>query len=431
MAERLHTAAAETAASGATMRRVMAARGMRAFGDGYVAILLPVHLGRLGYSATEVGLIASSTLLGSALLTLVFGAAGHRMHIRQGLLAAALLMAGTGLGFGVLQDFWPLLLLAFVGTINPSGGDVSVFLPMEHTVIAQSVEDRARTGAFARYSFVGSVGAALGALAISALDGLEALFPGVDVGGALFLLYGGIGLATLLLYAGLPDVRSNGAQTPAALGPSRGRVYGLAALFSVDAFGGGFIVNSLLALWLFECFGLSVVTTGAIFFATGICASLSYFAATRLAARFGLVNTMVFTHLPSSILLILAAFAPTLPVAVALLMLRSLLSQMDVPTRSSYVMAVVEPAERPAAASVTAVPRSLAASLSPALAGWMLAASPFGWPLICAGVLKIGYDLALLRRFQAVRPPEEAASDGGPASELRGRTGPPTAPPSQ
>jgi MFS family permease len=411
-------AGAAVAARSGPIGRVLAARGLRAFGDGYVAILLPVHLGRLGYSATEVGLIASSTLLGSALMTLAFGGAGHRMHIRQGLLAAALLMAGTGLGFGVLQNFWPLLLVAFVGTINPSGGDVSVFLPMEHTVIAQSVEDRARTDAFARYSFVGSIGAALGALAISALDWLEAVLSDVDVGGILFLLYGGIGLATLLLYVGLPDVRSDGAQTPAALGPSRGRVYGLAALFSIDAFGGGFIVNSLLALWLFERFGLSVATTGAIFFATGICASLSYFAATRLAARFGLVNTMVFTHLPSSIFLILAAFAPTLSVAVALLVLRSLLSQMDVPTRSSYVMAVVEPAERPAAASVTAVPRSLAASLSPALAGWMLAASPFGWPLVCAGVLKIGYDLALLRRFQAVRPPEEAASDGSPVSEV-------------
>jgi MFS family permease len=396
----------------------MAARGLRAFGDGYVAILLPVHLGRLGYSATEVGLIASSTLLGSALLTLLFGAVGHRMHIRQGLLAAALLMAGTGLGFGILEEFWPLLLVAFVGTINPSGGDVSVFLPMEHTAIAQSVEDRARTDAFARYSFVGSIGAALGALAIGALDWLEALLTGIDVGGALFLLYGGIGLATLLLYAGLPKVRSTEAPAQVALGPSRRRVYGLAALFSVDAFGGGFIVNSLLALWLFERFGLSVATTGLIFFATGVCSSLSYFAAVRLAARFGLVNTMVFTHLPSSVFLVLAAFAPTLPFAVVLLVLRSLLSQMDVPTRSSYVMSVVEPAERPAAASVTAVPRSLAASLSPALAGWMLSASSFGWPLICAGALKIAYDLALLRQFQDIRPPEEAESDGSRASKV-------------
>jgi len=399
------------------MSRVLAARGLRAFGDGYVAILLPIHLGRLGYGPAEVGLIATSTLLGSALLTLAFGAIAHRLRLRQGLLAAALLMAGTGLGFGVLQEFWPLLLVAFVGTINPSGGDVSVFLPLEHTVIAQSVPDQERTDAFARYSFVASIGAALGALAIGALDWIEAALTGIDVGGTLFLVYGGIGLTTLLLYAGLPEMRSAEASAPAALGPSRRRVYGLATLFSVDALGGGFIVNSLLALWLFERFGLSVATTGLIFFATGVCSSLSYFAAARLAMRFGLVNTMVFTHLPSSVFLVLAAFAPTLSLAVVLLVLRSLLSQMDVPTRSSYVMAVVEPAERPTAASVTAVPRSLATSLSPALAGWMLAASPFGWPLVCAGALKIAYDLALLHSFRSIRPPEEAELDGSPASK--------------
>jgi MFS family permease len=222
-----------------------------------------------------------------------------------------------------------------------------------------------------------------------------------------FLLYGAIGLATFLLYAGLPEVEATSPQASPPLGPSRRRVYGLAALFAVDAFGGGFVVNALLALWLFERFDLSPATAGTIFFATGLCAALSYFIAARLAARFGLVNTMVFTHLPSSILLILAAFAPTLPLAVVCLVLRSLLSEMDVPTRSSYVMAVVEPAERPAAASVTAVPRSLAAALSPALAGWVLTASPFGWPLVCAGMLKIAYDLALLRLFRAVRPPEE------------------------
>lgn len=393
-------------AAGGMLGRVLTARGLRAFGDGYVAILLPVHLGRLGHGPTDIGLIVTSTLLGSALLTLAFGTVAHRLRLRAGLLAAALLMAATGLGFGTIQDFWPLLIIAFVGTINPTGGDVSVFLPMEHSVIAYSVADAERTDAFARYSFIGSAGAALGALAIGAFDGLQAQLPGIDVASALFLLYGGIGLATLILYAGLPALRT-GEAPPAALGPSRRRIYGLAALFSVDAFGGGFIVNALLALWLFERFGLSIATTGAIFFATGVCSALSYFAAARLAARFGLVNTMVFTHLPSSVFLILAAFAPTLSLAVALLVLRSLLSQMDVPTRSSYVMAVVEPAERPAAASVTAVPRSLAASLSPALAGWMLATSPFGWPLICAGLLKIAYDLALLRQFGAVRPPEE------------------------
>jgi predicted MFS family arabinose efflux permease len=227
----------------------------------------------------------------------------------------------------------------------------------------------------------------------------------------LFLLYGGIGLASLLLYARIPQTSAPDPERNAGLGPSRQRVYGLAALFAVDAFGGGFIVNSLLALWLFSRFNLPVATAGTIFFATGLCASLSYLVAARLATRIGLINTMVFTHLPSSIFLILAALAPSLPLTVALLVLRSLLSQMDVPTRSSYVMAVVEKAERPAAASFTAVPRSLASAVSPTLAGWMLGLSAFGWPLICAGALKIGYDLALLYLFRAIHPPEEVSEN--------------------
>ena len=387
--------------------RIILGRGLRAFGDGMIAILLPIYLGQLGYSPSGVGVIATSTLLGSALLVLGLGFSAHRVRLRRGLLAAALLMAGTGLGFAFVQAFWPLLLVAFAGTLNPSGGDVSVFLPLEHTLIAQLVPDNERTSAYARYSFIGSIGAAFGSLAVGGLDWMDTVLPPGMPARILFLLYGAIGLATLLLYAKLPDMEAANAQPVTALGPSRRRVYGLAALFAVDAFGGGFIVNSLLALWLFERFGLSVAMAGAIFFATGICSSFSYFVAARLAARFGLVNTMVFTHLPSSIFLILAALAPTLLLAVTLLVLRSLLSQMDVPTRSSYVMAVVEPAERPAAASVTAVPRSLASALSPALAGWALTVSSFGWPLVVAGVFKIAYDLALLQRFRAIRPPEE------------------------
>jgi MFS family permease len=388
--------------------RIMVGRGLRAFGDGMIAILLPIYLGQLGYSPIGIGVIATTTLLGSALLVLVLGFAAHRVRLRRGLLGAALLMSATGLGFASVQGFWPLLLVAFVGTLNPSGGDVSIFLPLEHTFVAQLVPDHDRTSVYARYSFIGSVGGALGALAVGGLDWLDAVLPPGTAARILFLLYGAIGLATLLLYKGLPDTEAASSQSAVGLGPSRRRVYGLAGLFAVDAFGGGFIVNSLLALWLFERFGLSIAMAGAIFFATGICSSFSYFVAARLAARFGLVNTMVFTHLPSNIFLILAALAPTLPLAVALLVLRSLFSQMDVPTRSSYVMAVVEPAERPAAASVTAVPRSLAAALSPALAGWVLTISTFGWPLVCAGILKIAYDLALLRRFQAIRPPEES-----------------------
>jgi MFS family permease len=390
------------------INRIIVGRGLRALGDGMVAILLPVHLGRLGYSPVAVGAIATSTLLGSALLVLLLGFAANLLRLRRGLLLAALLMAATGLGFASLQAFWPLLVVAFVGTLNPSGGDVSVFLPLEHALIAQLAPDNERTVLYARYSFIGSTGTAVGSLAVGGLDRLDTVLPAGMAASGAFLLYGALGLATLFLYAGLPEVKAAGPQSSATLGPSRRRVYGLAALFSVDAFGGGFVVNALLAQWLFQRFGLSPGTAGVIFFVTGLCAAFSYFVAARLAARFGLVNTMVFTHLPSSVFLILAAFAPTLPLAVVCLVFRSLLSEMDVPTRSSYIMAVVEPAERPAAASVTAVPRSLAAALSPALAGWALTITPFGWPLVCAGALKITYDLTLLRLFRAVRPPEEA-----------------------
>src|SRR5215207_10002483 len=224
----------------------------------------------------------------------------------------------------------------------------------------------------------------------------------------LFVLYGLLGLLTFALYRGLSAaVEVGDGSPPVPLGPSRRRVYGLAALFSVDAFGGGLVVNALLALWLYERFGLSVSTTGAIFFATKLCSAISYFLAVPLARGFGLVNTMVFTHLPANILLMLTAFAPTIEVAFLLLILRGLLSEMDSPTKSSYVMAVVRPEERPAAASVTAVPRSLAAAVAPLLSGWLFTVTLFGWPLVIAGALKAAYDLALLWQFSKVKPPEE------------------------
>ncbi|WP_207537646.1 MFS transporter [Sabulicella rubraurantiaca] len=394
----------------ADTRRILLARGLRAFGDGYVAILLPVHLSSLGFDALAVGAISTATLLGSSLLALGLGAVGHRIRRRPALLAASLLMAASGFAFGVLDSFWPLLLIAFVGTLSPTGGDVGVFLPLEHTVLTQSVPAERRTAAFARYSFVGSMVGALGALAAGAVDWLGSIASARTIADALFLLYGGLGLASFALYRSLsPRAEAPGDAPPAPLGPSRRRVYGLAALFSLDSFGGGFVVNSLLALWLSERFGLDVAAVGTIFFVTSLCSAVSYFAAVPLAARFGLVNTMVFTHLPSSVFLILVAFAPDATVTFGLLVLRALLSQMDVPTRSSYVMAVVEPHERPAAASITAVPRGFAAALSPLISGWLMGLSPFGWPLIFAGALKITYDLLLLQAFSQVRPPEEVA----------------------
>ena len=358
--------------STADRRRIFLARSLRAFADGYVAILLPLHLSTLGFEAFAVGAIATAALLGSALLTLALGITAHRVRRRPALLGAALLMAATGSGFAGVHGFWPLLIIAFVGTLNPSGGDVSVFLPLEHTVLAHTVPDRERTAMFARYSFAGGFVGALGALAAGVVDWFApAIAPATTIN-LLFVLYGVLGLVTFLIYRGLsPAVEVGDGAAPARLGPSRRRVYGLAALFSVDAFGGGLVVNALLALWLYERFGLSVSTTGAIFFATKLCSAISYFLAGPLARRFGLVNTMVFTHLPANILLMLTAFAPTVEVAFLLLILRGLLSEMDSPTRSSYVMAVVRPEERPAAASVTAVPRSLAAAVAPLLSGWL------------------------------------------------------------
>jgi MFS family permease len=389
----------------ADARRILWARALRAFGDGYVAILLPVHLSLLGYGALAVGAISTATLLGSALLTLGLGLVAHRIARRRALLAASLLMLATGLAFAWLEGFWPLLLVAFVGTLNPSSGDVSVFLPLEHTILAQAAADGDRTAIFARYSFIGSVVAALGALAAGLVDWTAAFIDRRTVVDLLFAFYGLLGLGAFWLYHRLsPAAEAGGEEPPAPLGPSRRHVYGLAALFSVDSFGGGFVVNSLLALWLFNRFGLDVATTGAIFFVTGLCSAFSFFAAVPLAKRFGLVNTMVFTHLPANVFLVLAAFAPDVRLAVVLLVCRSLLSQMDVPTRSSYVMAVVTPPERAAAASVTAVPRSLASAVAPLLSGWLLGLSPFGWPLVIAGGLKIAYDLALLRQFAHVKP---------------------------
>jgi predicted MFS family arabinose efflux permease len=329
-------------------------------------------------------------------------------------MGASVVMLLTGIAFAVSQEFWPLLLVAFVGTLNPSTGDVSVFLPLEQAQLAHLVSDRDRTRLFARYSFVGSTAAAVGALCAGfpeIMAGLAELTPKQALQAG-FVLYAALGGIVLLLYARLPRTDSSGfTPVPAhPLGPSRRVVLLLATLFSLDSFAGGFVVQSLLALWLFERFGLSLATTGVIFFWAGVLSALSYFAASWISERIGLVNTMVFTHLPANVCLVLVPFAPTLSTAVMLLLVRSALSQMDVPTRTSYVMAVVTPGERAAAASITAVPRSLAAAASPMLAGSLLAASGFGWPLVIGGGLKIVYDLLLLAMFRNVRPPEEGTS---------------------
>ena len=384
------------------------ARGVRGFGDGFAIIILPAYLSAIGFSPGEIGVLASASLLGTALLTLTIGFVAPRHDLRNLLMAGAILMTVTGLAFPAVDHIVLLAVVAFLGTVNPSTGDLGVLVPLEHAMLAQGVPDHERTRTFARYSLIGALSMAAGALAAALPDFIVlADVSRLTAFRLMFYAYAALGLVSVALYRLLPHVVMNEARPSAPLGPSRGIVYKLAALFSLDAFAGGFVVQSLLALWLFERFDLSLSAASLFFFWSSVFSAFSYPVAAWLAKRIGLVNTMVFTHIPSSIFLILAAFSPNLILALALLLLRSALSQMDVPTRTSYVMAVVTPAERTAAASVTAVPRSLASSISPAMAGALLATPYSGLPLILCGVLKIAYDVALLFTFRHVKPPEE------------------------
>jgi hypothetical protein len=385
------------------IRLVLTARALRAFADGFIAVVLPAYLLALGLGQLEVGLIGTATLVGSAAATLAVGRWGHRFSIRRLLLAASLVMAATGMAFAGLSSLWPLLIVAFMGTLNPSSGDATVFLPLDHTMLATAPE-RQRTTVFARYSFVGSMFAAGGALAAGVPEWAAArgALTMLDALRAMFVAYAAIAVMVWLLYLRLPTPQVAAQKSATPLGPSRGIVWRLAALFSVDSFAGGLILNSLLALWLFQRFGMSLAAAGAFFFWTGLLAATSQLMAPLLAGRIGLVNTMVFTHIPSSLCLIGAALAPTLEGALTLLLARSALSQMDVPARSAFVMSVVTPAERPAAASFTAVPRSLASALGPSLTGAFFAAGAMATPLVACGVLKIAYDLALFAAFRRV-----------------------------
>ena len=391
--------------------RLLRTRGLRALVDGLVAVVLPSYLLARGFSATQVGAIVTATLLGSAAVTLTIGLRGGRFDRVHLLQLMAVLMIVTGLAFGTVAAFGALLVVAAAGTINPSSGDVSAFLPIEQALLPDTVPTTRRTHVFARYSLVASLAGAFGALA-AGLPGWVAErtdLSELDAERGVFYVYGLAGVVLLLAYRRLaprPPVVVPGVHW-SGLGRSKGIVLRLSALFSVDAFGGGFAVQSILVLWLSLRFGLSTAQSGAVFFWSGLLTASSALLAPRLAARIGLVRTMVFTHVPASLLLMAAALMPTAGLAVACLLARSLLSQMDVPARTSYVMAVVDAEERTAAATITNVPRSLASALPPLLAGWLLQHSTFGWPLLIAGVLKISYDLTLLAMFRDVRPPEE------------------------
>ncbi len=396
------------------LHRLIVGRGLRGLVDGLVSVIIAVDLTRRGFSELEVGAVVTTTLLGSALLTLVMGIGSRRLQARTLLGFAPLLMLGTGLGFASLESLPLLLCVAFIGTLNPSGGDVSIFLPAEQALLADGAAAEKRTAVFGRYALAGSLCAAVGTLA-SGLPGHVGLWLGLPLERELapaYLAYALIGGVLFVLYAPLrrsapaqPASSSGGSPRP-RVGPA---VVRLAALFCLDSLGGGFVAQSLFALWLLSRFELSLATTGQVFFVAGLLSAFSQLASAPIARRLGLVRTMVFTHIPANLFLIATAFAPSAPVAIGLIFARFALSSMDVPARQALVMSLVPPEERPAAASITNVPRSLAAALSPLLAGALLQAGAFQWALVLGGGLKISYDLLLYTQSHGL---EERATAG-------------------
>jgi MFS family permease len=398
-------------------RRLITTRALRGFADGLVSILLPGYLTAVGLNATQIGIILFGTLFGSALVTLCAGFAAHHVGVRRLLLGACVLMMATGCLFAYVRSFWSLLVVAFVGTLNPSVGDVSLFLPLEQAVLADTVTTIDLTKAFAIYNVAGACAGAIGAL-FTGLPNLVAArfhFNAISAQRCVFIAYAAIALPAALMYRSLAVGERGLAPIPKApLHRSRRIVMHLAALFSLDAFSGGLIVQSLMALWLFRRFSISMEAAGLFFFASNLVGSISQFASSALAGRIGRIRTMVYTHLPSNVLLLLAALMPNAALTIAFLLLRSSLSQMDVPARQSYVMAMVPAEERATAASVTNVPRSLASAMAPVPAGRMLDLSSFGWPLICAALLKATYDVLLLLQFGSRPPTDELASGAWP-----------------
>jgi MFS family permease len=393
-------------------------RSIRLLAYGAVSVILALYLAEIGLSEARIGLLLSLTLLGDTVVSLWLTTHADRLGRRKILVAGAVLMIGAAITFVLTENFLLLLLAATIGVISPSGNEVGPFLPVEQAALSQVIPGSRRTGVFAWYSLAGSVATALGSLAGGlTAAGLQLVESPAASYRAVILGYALLGL----LLAGLFLRLSSAVEVPPAardafwergrrlgLGKSRRVVFRLSALFALDALGGGFVIQSIVAYWFHVRFGVDPAVLGGIFFGANLFAGLSALLAARMAARFGLINTMVFTHLPSNVLLVLIPLMPNVELAILVLLLRFSISQMDVPTRQSYTMAVVNPEERSAAAGVTGVARSTGAAVSPYLAGRLLGVPGLmGVPFFLAGGLKIVYDLFLYRSFIALRPPEE------------------------
>jgi MFS family permease len=396
-------------------------RGLRSLAYGLLAVLLGVALAGEGFTPVAIGALITVSLFGDMVGTYVIGIFADSWGRRRTLALLALLMAATGIVFGLVTSYAVLLLAAFFGTLGTSASETAPFLPIDQTMIAQVSAPEQRTSLFARYNLVASFSAAVGAL----MAGVPGLLTrtGLPLASGVRLMFGVYAVLALIVAVlslrlssdvegKLQDsmhVQSKRSRLVPPLHRSAGIVWRLTALFSMDALAGGLVVQSLMALYFLERFGIPLTTLSILFFGANLLSALSFLAAVPLARRFGLLNTMVFTHLPSNVLLILVAFAPTFPIAATLLLLRQALSQMDVPTRQAYTMALVAPEERTAAASVTSLARSVGSATSPIFAGLLLQGPLLilGLPFILAGTLKAAYDLTLWSIFRHVRLHEE------------------------
>lgn len=390
-------------------------RIIRLFCYGFLSVVLALYLAEAGFTEAQIGLLFTLTLVGDALITLWLTTSADRFGRKRTLLLGAFLMAGAGLAFLLTRNPLLLVIAAIIGVISPSGNEIGPFLSVEQAALTQLISNKRRTQLFAWYALAGSLATASGALTggwlaqvlqdggWTALESYRLVLTGYAVGGLLLWLFF-LNLSPRVEVETAPEI------TKRTLGLHRSRavVFKLGSLFAMDAFAGGLLVQSLMAYWFHVRFGVESGLLGSIFFGANILAGISALLAVRLADKFGLINTMVFTHIPSNILLILVPLMPTLPLAIGILMLRFSISQMDVPTRQSYTMAVVAPDERSAASGLTAIARSVGAAISPALTGLLFSIPAlFNAPFFLAGGLKIVYDLLLYREFRAVKPPEE------------------------
>ena len=401
---------------GSNIPLLFSTRIIRLFCYGFLSVVLALYLSEIGLTETQIGLLFTLTLVGDAVITLWLTTSADRFGRKRTLLLGAFLMAGAGIVFVITRQYILLVLAAVLGVISPADKDIGPFLSVEQASLSHLISNERRTQVFAWYNLAGSFASAVGALAggwlaeglqnsgWTALESYRSILVGYALGG--FLL----AFLFLNLTQSVEVEQPQQEEIPRVLGLHRSRnvVFKLSGLFAMDAFAGGLLVQSFLAYWFHIRFGIDSGLLGSIFFGANILAGISALLAVRIANKFGLINTMVFTHIPSSIFLMLVPLMPSLSLAIVLLLLRFSISQMDVPTRQSYTMAVVAPDERSAAAGVTAIARSVGSAVSPALTGLLFSIPAlFNLPFFLCGGLKIIYDLLLYREFRTVKPPED------------------------